>query len=73
MTAKTDFDAISHTANSKQVVRTAGADVASLTALIDSNISELKYLIGQFQAKYPSTGGDSTNYAALTSVLAELA
>ena len=72
MAARTDFDAISHTATSKQALRNASHDVASLTALIDSHIVELKYLIGELQKKYPSTGGDSSNYAALTTVLNEL-
>jgi hypothetical protein len=72
MSLKTDLAAISHTANSKAVEQAASADVNSLIGLINQHIAELKYLIGQFQAKYPSSGGDASNYTALTTLLNEL-
>ena len=72
MSMKTDLAAISRTANSKAVEQAGGTDVNSLVGLINQHIAELKYLLGQFQAKYPSTGGDASNYTALTSLLTEL-
>lgn len=73
MTALTDLKAIALTANANKVGSAKGANLAALVAQAQLQITELVILLKQIVALHPSGGGDATNYAALNTILAELA
>ena len=72
-TALTDLNAISLTTTAKAAASVKGVDIAALVALAKTHAIELAALLKQIVAVHPSTGGDATNYAALNTIIGELA
>ena len=73
MTALTDLNAITHTANAKAVLAATGVNLPNLVTLAASHLVEAKNLINAIADQYPQSGGDASNYTALVAVGAELA
>jgi hypothetical protein len=73
MTALTDLTAISLTATAKAAASAKGEDLSALVALAKSHITELTTLLKAIVAIHPSSGADATNYAALNTIIGELA
>jgi hypothetical protein len=73
MTAFTDLSAISLTANAKAVGSASGVDLVGLITQTKLDIIELQNRLKQIVKIHPTGGGDAANYAALNSVIAELA
>jgi hypothetical protein len=69
----TDLTAISLTANAKSVVSAKGADLGALITLAKEHTTELTTVLKQIVAVHPSGGGDAANYAALNTIIGELA
>jgi hypothetical protein len=72
-TCLTDLNAISLTASAKAAASAKGVDIAALVALAKSHTIELTALLKAIVAVHPSSGGDSTNYASLNTIISELA
>ena len=72
-TALTDLNAISLTTTAKAAASARGVDIAALATLAKSHIIELRTLLQAIVAVHPSTGGDASNYAALNTIIGELA
>jgi hypothetical protein len=72
MTVKTDLAAITPTSTARAAFKAAGTDIDNLFALAQDHVQDLKTLLAQIISTHPNTGGDTTNHAALVSLLAEL-
>jgi hypothetical protein len=72
MTVLANTKSITPTAKAKSVVQTHGAQLGDLLTLFQQHASEVQILLKLIIALHPSTGGDAANYAALSSLLAEL-
>ena len=72
-TAFTDLSAITLTATAKAFAATQAVDIVGLLALAKTHSTELTTLLKAIQAVHPSSGGDSTNYGTLTTIIGELA
>jgi hypothetical protein len=72
-TVVTDLNAISLTSSAKAAASIKGVDLSSVIALAKSHAIELKALLQQILNVHPSTGGDASNYAALQTIISELA
>jgi hypothetical protein len=73
MTAMTDLNAITLTATAKAWGSVNGVDLVGLITQSKTDIIELQNRLRQIVKFHPTTGGDAANYAALNSVIAELA
>jgi hypothetical protein len=73
LTLKTDLTAITPTTTARQAFKNAGTNLDELLAQVAVQASDLQRLLKQVIALHPNSGGDSSNYSALTSLLAELA
>lgn len=73
MTAMTDLNAISLTANAKAAGSASGVDLVGLVTQAKLHIIELRTILQQIVKIHPSSGGDAANYSALNAVVAELA
>ena len=73
MTCMTDLKAISLTANAKAVVAAKGADLSALLVQAERLTGELTVILKQVYALHPSAGGDAANYAAINTIIGELA
>jgi hypothetical protein len=73
MTALTDLSAISLTATAKAAALKKGVDLAGLVTLAKEHVIECQRVLNSVIALHPSSGGDSTNFAALQAIVAELA
>jgi len=71
-TALTDLSAITLTATARAAGSAKCVDIVGLMTLAKSHATELTLLLKAVQAVHPSTGGDSANYASLTSIINEL-
>jgi hypothetical protein len=72
MTIHADLTAITPTANARSAFKKAGTDLDELLAQVANHATDLQRLLKQVIALHPSSGGDSTNYTALSNLLAEL-
>jgi hypothetical protein len=72
-TCLTDLKALSLTANAKSVVAAKGTDLPGLIVQAERLTGELTVILKQIVALHPTTGGDATNSASLTAIIAELA
>jgi hypothetical protein len=72
-TILTDLNSLTLTSTAKAAAQARGVDAPNLLALIKTHALELSTLIKQLQNVHPSSGGDSTNFNLLTTLLAELA
>jgi hypothetical protein len=68
-----DLSAITLTATAKAAAAIRGVKLADIMALAKTKALELSSLLRSIQAVHPSTGGDASNYASLTAIIAELA
>ena len=73
MTVLADLKAIALTASAKASVSAKGADLGVLVQTAELHVIELQTVLKQIIAVHPTSGGDAANYAALGSVLAQLA
>jgi hypothetical protein len=73
MTALADLNAIALTATAKAAVSAKGEDLSALVALAKTHITELSALLKLIVAVHPNSGGDASNYAALNTIIGELA
>lgn len=73
MTVHTDLAAITPTSTARTAFEAAGSNLDALLAQLDVQVADLKRLLNQIISTHPNTGGDTTNHAALVSLLAELA
>jgi hypothetical protein len=73
MTALTDLNAISLTATAKAAASARGLDIGAIVALAKTHVIELSRLLTVIQSVHPSSGGDAANYAALGTIIGELA
>jgi hypothetical protein len=73
MTVMADLNAISLTGTAKAAVSAKGADLGSLVTQAKLHTIELQTILRQIVAVHPSGGGDAANFAALNTVVAELA
>jgi hypothetical protein len=73
MTVMTDLNAIALTATAKSAVSAKGADIGNLVANAKTHVIELQFVLKQIVAHHPSSGPDAANYAALQTIIAELA
>jgi hypothetical protein len=72
-TAFTDLSAITLTSTAKAAASVKGVNITDMMALVKSHATEMTSLLQAIKAVHPSTGGDSTNYASLSAIIAELA
>jgi hypothetical protein len=72
-TCLTDLNAITLTATAKAAASAKGVDVAALIALAKTHTIELATLLRTIVSVHPSTSGDASNYAALNTIISELA
>lgn len=72
-TVLTDLNAITLTTTAKAAAQAKGANLPDLMNLCKEAAIELSRLITETQKYHPSGGGDATNYAALTTIIGELA
>jgi hypothetical protein len=72
-TCFTDLSALTLTSTAKAAASIKAVDIAGLLALAKSHATELTTLLKAIQAVHPSSGGDSTNYNTLTTIIGELA
>lgn len=73
MTVHADLTAIAPTTTARQAFKNAGTDLDELLTQVSAQVTDLKRVINQIISTHPNTGGDTTNHAALVSLLAELA
>lgn len=73
MTVSADIKAITPTATAKAALSKGGTDINALFSQTLLVSAELRKLLLQIQALHPSGGGDAANYAALTTIINELA
>lgn len=72
-TAMTDLKALVLTANAKSVAATKGLDLNALVVQAERLTGELTVILKQIYSFHPSSGGDAANYAAINTVIGELA
>ena len=73
MTLKTDLSAITPTSTARQAFKNADTDLDQMIAEANAHAADLQALIKQIIAFHPNTSGDTSNHAALVSLLGELA
>jgi hypothetical protein len=72
MTLKADLSAITPTTTARQAFKNAGTDLDQMIAEANTHAADLQALLRQIIAFHPSSSGDSSNHAALVSLLGEL-
>jgi hypothetical protein len=73
MTVLTELNAISLTGTAAAAAQARGVNLGALASLAKTHTIELKTALTNVLAVHPSSGGDSTNYSALQTIIAELA
>jgi hypothetical protein len=71
--ALTDLSSLTLTTTAKAAGSIKGVDVVGLMTLAKTHATELTALLKQIQLVHPSTGGDSSNYALIGTIIGELA
>jgi hypothetical protein len=73
MTVMTELNAISLTGTASAAAQARGVNLAGIVALAKTHVIELQRSLANVVAYHPSAGGDAANYAALNTIIAELA
>jgi hypothetical protein len=73
MTVLTELNAISLTGTAAAAAQARGVNLAGIVALAKTHVIELQRSLANVLSYHPNSGGDSTNYAALQAIVAELA
>jgi hypothetical protein len=73
MTVLTELNAISLTGTASAAAQSKGVNLAALVSLAKSHTIELKTALTNVLAYHPNSGGDTTNFSALSAIVAELA
>jgi hypothetical protein len=73
MTVLTELNAISLTGTANAAAQAKGVNLAALVSLAKTHTIELKTALSNVLAYHPNTGGDTTNYSSLQTIIAELA
>jgi hypothetical protein len=73
MTVLTELSAISLTGTANAAAQAKGVNLAALVSLAKTHTIELQRSLANVLAYHPSSGGDATNFASLTAIVAELA
>jgi hypothetical protein len=73
MTVLTELSAISLTGTAAAAAQAKGVNLAALVSLAKTHTIELQRALSNVTAFHPNSGGDTTNFAALQTIIAELA
>jgi hypothetical protein len=73
MTVLTELSAISLTGTAAAAASAKGVNLGALVALAKTHVIELHLILSNVQAFHPNSGGDTTNYSSLSTIIAELA
>jgi hypothetical protein len=73
MTVMTELNAISLTGTANAAAQSKGVNLAALVSLAKTHTIELQRALSNVLAFHPNTGGDTTNYSSLQTIVAELA
>ena len=73
MTVLAELNSISLTGTAAAAAQAKGVNLGALVALAKSHTIELARALANVQAFHPNSGGDTTNYSSLSTIIGELA
>lgn len=73
MTVLTELNAISLTGTAAAAAQAKGVNLTALVANAKTHTIELQRALANVLAVHPNSGGNSTNYSSLQTIIAELA
>jgi hypothetical protein len=73
MNVLTELSAISLTGTANAAAQAKGVNLAALVSLAKTHTIELQRSLANVLAFHPNTGGDTTNFASLQTIVNELA